>query len=249
MKKKPIVHAFFLCYNEANLLPHLLKHYLSFCERVTILDNNSTDNSVDIINSFSNTDIIPWDSKEELNDALYIKLKNHVWKSSIGYADYVIVGDADEFLYHENMIDFLIECKEKGVTLFRPEGFHMVADGDFNLKPTDDLISLVKNGIRLPVLDKLMMFDCNKIANINYNFGCHNANPQGEIILHQYNGLKMLHYKFLGIENYVYRNSLRRERLSQFNKDNGLGVYYMYSDDENVKDYNEHLNKRTKILD
>lgn len=248
MKNKPIVHAFFLCYNEANLLPHLLKYYLSFCEKVTILDNNSTDNSVEIINSFTNTEIIPWDSKGELNDALYIKLKNHVWKSSVGYADYVIVGDADEFLYHENMIDFLIESKNKGITLFRPEGYHMVADENFKLNKNDDLIDLVKTGIRLPVLDKLMMFDCNKINNINYNFGCHNANPQGEIKLHQYDGLKMLHYKFLGVNDYVYRNSLRRERLSGFNKEHGLGTYYLYSDEENVEDYINHLNKRTNIL-
>jgi glycosyltransferase involved in cell wall biosynthesis len=85
--EKPIVHAFFLCYNEANILPHLLKHYLSFCEFVTILDNNSTDNSVEIVKSFPNTDIIPWDSNEELNDGLYLKLKNHVWKSSAGISD------------------------------------------------------------------------------------------------------------------------------------------------------------------
>ena len=247
--KKPIIHAYFICYNEANILPHLLKHYLSFCERVTILDNHSTDNSVEIINSFKDTEVIPWDSKNELNDALYIKLKNHVWKSSTGVADYVIVGDADEFLYHENIVDFLIKSKENGITIFRPEGYHMVADENFKLAKDDNLIELVRTGIRLPVLDKLMMFDCNKILNINYNFGCHNANPQGEIKLHQHDGLKMLHYKFLGIENYVYRNSLRRERLSQFNKDHGLGSYYLYSDDENVKDYLEHLAKRIKILD
>jgi glycosyltransferase involved in cell wall biosynthesis len=247
--KKPIIHAYFICYNEANILPHLLKHYLSFCERVTILDNNSTDNSVEIINSFKDTEVIPWDSKNELNDALYIKLKNHVWKSSTGVADYVIVGDADEFLYHENIVDFLIKSKENGITIFRPKGYHMVADENFKLAKDDNLIELVRTGIRLPVLDKLMMFDCNKILNINYNFGCHNANPQGEIKLHQHDGLKMLHYKFLGIENYVYRNSLRRERLSQFNKDHGLGSYYLYSDDENVKDYLEHLAKRIKILD
>lgn len=247
--KKPIVHAYFICYNEANILPHLLKHYLGFCEKVTILDNNSTDNSVEIINSFKDTEVIPWDSKNELNDALYIKLKNHVWKSSTGIADYVIVGDADEFLYHENIIDFLIKSKENGITIFKPEGYHMVADENFKLTQDDNLIDLVKTGIRLPVLDKLMMFDCNKILNINYNFGCHSANPQGEIKLHQHDGLKMLHYKFLGIENYVYRNSLRRERLSQFNKDHGLGAYYLYSDDENVKDYLAHLVKRIKILD
>jgi glycosyltransferase involved in cell wall biosynthesis len=247
MKNKPIVHAFFLCYNEANLLPHLLKYYLSFCEKVTILDNNSTDNSVEIINSFSNTEIIPWDSKGELNDSLYIKLKNHVWKSSVGYADYVIIGDTDEFLYHENMIDFLIKSKEKGVTIFKPEGYHMVADEDFNLNIDDDLTKNVNKGVRAEVLDKLMMFDCNKIYNINYSIGCHMANPTGEIVFSD-KELKMLHYKFLGLEDHKLKQKIRGERLSEFNKQHGFGLYYLFNEEEQTKDYQGYLNKREKVL-
>ena len=246
--EKPIVHAFFLCYNEANILPHLLKYYLSFCEKVTILDNNSTDNSVEIINSFPNTDIIPFDSKSEFHDGVHIKLKNNVWKSSVGYADFVILGDADEFLYHENMLEFLKESKKNGVTLFKPEGYHMVGDEDLDVLAEDNLLEIVKEGVRTSVLDKMMMFDCNKIDNINYSFGCHSANPSGEIILHQYNGLKMLHYKFLGLKDYLYKNKIRAERLSGFNKENGFGLYYMYSDDEHIADYQQYFDRREKII-
>jgi glycosyltransferase involved in cell wall biosynthesis len=245
--KKPIVHAFFLCYNEANILPHLLKHYLAFCEQVTILDNNSTDNSVEIIKSFPNTDIIPWDSKDELNDALYLKLKNHVWKSSVGVADYVIVGDTDEFLYHENMIDFLIQSKQKGVTVFRPVGYHMVADEDLNLKIDDDLIKIVNKGVRAEVLDKLMMFDCNKISNINYSIGCHSARPEGEVVLSD-KELKMLHYKFLGLEDHKLKQTIRGERLSDFNKQHGFGLYYLFNEEEQTKDYLGYLNQRKTVL-
>jgi glycosyltransferase involved in cell wall biosynthesis len=245
--KKPIVHAFFLCYNEANILPHLLKYYLSFCEFVTILDNNSTDNSVEIVKSFPNTDIIPWDSNEELNDALYLKLKNHVWKSSAGVADYVIVGDADEFLYHENMVDFLINSKEEGITIFKPQGYHMVADENFNLNLDDNLFKLVNKGVRTEVLDKIMMFDCNKILNINYSIGCHMANPIGEIKANT-NDLKMLHYKFLGLEDHKYKQKIRGERLSDFNKQHGFGLYYLYNEEEQINDYMGYLNKREIVL-
>jgi glycosyltransferase involved in cell wall biosynthesis len=245
--EKPIVHAFFLCYNEANILPHLLKHYLSFCEFVTILDNNSTDNSVEIVKSFPNTDIIPWDSNEELNDGLYLKLKNHVWKSSAGIADYVIVGDADEFLYHENMIDFLIKSKEDGITIFKPQGYHMVADENFNLNLYDNLFKLVNKGVRTEVLDKIMMFDCNKISNINYSIGCHMANPVGEIKANILD-LKMLHYKFLGLEDHKYKQKIRGERLSDFNKQHGFGLYYLYNEEEQINDYMGYLNKREIVL-
>ena len=87
MSKKPIVHAFFLCYNEENILPHLIRYYSTFCEQITIMDNGSTDNSVKIAESFKNVDVIPFESNEEFNDLVHIKLKNNVWKSSVGFAD------------------------------------------------------------------------------------------------------------------------------------------------------------------
>ncbi len=246
MENKPIVHAFFVCYNEENILPHMLRYYSTFCDKITILDNNSTDNSVEIINSFKNTDIIPFDSDESFHDGVHIKLKNHVWKSSVGYADYVILGDTDEFIYHENMIDFLIEAKKNGVTLFKPEGYHMIGEPELILKSNDNILEKVKSGVRTPVLDKMMMFDCNKISEINYGFGCHHANPVGEIILN--NDLKMLHYKFLGLKDYLYKNKIRAERLSGFNKENGFGLYYMYSDNEHTADYQQYFDRREKII-
>jgi glycosyltransferase involved in cell wall biosynthesis len=245
--KKPIIHAYFVCYNEANILPHLLKHYLSFCERVTILDNHSTDNSAEIINSFPNTEIIPFTSNNEFHDGVHIKLKNHVWKSSIGIADYVILGDTDEFLYHENMINFLTESFNKGVTLFKPIGYHMVANENFILKADDNIFEKVTDGVRTEVLDKMMMFNCNKITNINYGFGCHGAVPQGEIVLSA-GELKMLHYKFLGLEDHMYKQKIRGERLSSFNKENGFGLYYLFTEEEQIIDYRSYLNKRQKVI-
>jgi hypothetical protein len=248
MKQKPIVHAFFVCYNEENILPHLLKYYSTFCEKITILDNNSTDKSCEIIQSFPNTEIIPFESNGEFHDGVHVKLKDHVWKSSVGYADFVILGDADEFLYHENMVDFLIESKEKGITFFKPEGYHMIGDEDLELTANDNIFEKVKYGVRTPVLDKPMMFDCNKIININYGFGCHTANPVGTVVPSIYNGLKMIHYKFLGLKDYLYKNKIRAERLSKFNKENGFGLYYLFTENEHIIDYKSYVDRRTKVL-
>ena len=246
--KKPIIHAYFVCYNEANILPHLLKHYLSFCEKVTILDNNSSDNSVEIINSFENTEVIPYESDNSFNDHVHIKLKNHVWKSSVGFADYVIIGDTDEFLYHEDIIGFLNSSREKGITIFKPEGYHMIGDEDLILTPDDNIFEKVTEGVRTPVLDKMMMFDCNKIININYGYGCHGANPLGNVVLSTDTSLKMLHYKFLGLKDYLEKNKIRAERLSDFNKKHNFGTYYLYSPEEHVIDYKSYVSRRTKVL-
>lgn len=246
--KKPIIHAYFLCYNEANILPHLLKHYLSFCEKVVILDNHSTDNSVEIVKSFENTEVIPYNSNGELRDDIYIQLKNGVWKNSVGTADYVIVGDTDEFLFHEDIVKFLTDKFHKGYTVFRPKGFHMVADEEFELTTSDDIFKSVTMGVRTEVLDKMMIFDCNKIKEINYTFGCHMAKPVGTLKIYQGDDFKMLHYKFMGIKDHMYKQKIRGERLSQFNKKFGLGIYYLFSEEEQIKDYRGYLNKRKKVI-
>jgi len=248
-KTKPIVHAFFVCYNEEGILPHLLRYYSTFCEKIIIMDNNSTDSSVEIVNSFPNTEVIPFESNEEFHDGIHIQLKNEVWKSSIGVADFVILGDTDEFLYHEDMEKFLIDSKARGMTVFRPEGYHMIADEELVLLADDNVLDRIKNGVRTPVLDKPMMFDCNKIKEINYNFGCHSATPTGDVRWSTTNDLKMLHFKFVGIEDYLYKNKIRAERLSKFNRDNGFGTYYLVSEEEFRLDYKSYLDKRTKVLD
>jgi glycosyltransferase involved in cell wall biosynthesis len=249
MSKKPVVHAYFLCYNEENILPHLIKHYSNFCEKITIIDNKSTDNSVEIVKSFPNTEVLTFESNNSFHDGVHIDVKNNVWKSSIGVADYVILGDTDEFLYHENMIEFLITSFNNGITIFKPEGHHMVGDEDLNLLPNDNILEKVKYGVRTEVLDKMMMFNCNKIKEINYNFGCHNASPLGEVKLSTDNSLKMLHFKFMGLKDYLYKNKIRGERLSDFNKKYGFGTYYLFTEEECTNDYlGNYLKNRKQIL-
>jgi glycosyltransferase involved in cell wall biosynthesis len=248
MKNKPIVHAYFICFNEEEILPHLIKHYSTFCEKITIVDNNSTDNSVSVAKSFDNVDVVTFNSNNEFNDGVQAMVKNQVWKTSVGTADYVIVGDSDEFLYHPNMIDFLIKSKKRNITIFKPNGYHMVADLDYYPNNDDNFLEKIQYGVKTPVLDKMMMFDCNKIKEINYSVGAHACNPVGEVNLYQADGLKMLHYKFLGIKLHLYKQKLRADRLSDFNKKHGFTLYVLMSENEHIEDYNSYFNKRKKVF-
>lgn len=245
---RPIVHAYFLCYNEEYILPHLLKYYSTFCDKIVMLDNHSTDNSVEIIKSFPNTEIIEWESDNTVRDDLYLSLKNNCWKKSKGVADYVIVGDSDEFLYHTNIHQFLTDMKNSPFTIFKPEGYHMIGDEDLILSSDDNLFEKVTKGIRGNSNDKLMLFNCNKIDEINYSFGCHHANPTGEIFYHTGSDLKMLHYKYLGLSDFIPKQKLRGDRLSEFNKQRGLGMYYLFSEDKHKEEYKTFIQKRINVL-
>lgn len=243
-----IVHAYFLCYNEEKILPHLLNYYLKFCSKVTILDNESTDSSVDIVNSYPNTEVISWNSNNEIRDDLYLQIKNNVWKRSRGKCDYVIVGDADEFIYHEDMTKFLNTAKVNGVTIFKPIGYHMIADEEYVLNESSNILSEVTLGIRGQSNDKLMIFDPN-LDEINYSPGCHTASPQGVVKFYTSPGdLKMLHYKYLGLQDFIPKHLMRGKRLSAFNKSYNMGMYYLYDEDTHRKEYASFITRREKVL-
>jgi hypothetical protein len=74
------------------------------------------------------------------------------------------------------------------------------------------------------------------------------AKPVGTLKIYQGDDFKMLHYKFMGIKDHMYKQKIRGERLSQFNKKFGLGIYYLFSEEQQIKDYRGYLNKRKKVI-
>ena len=73
------------------------------------------------------------------------------------------------------------------------------------------------------------------------------ANPIGDIVVSN-KELKMLHYKFLGLEDHKLKQKIRGERLSDFNKQHGFGLYYLFNEEEQTKDYLGYLNQRKTVL-
>ena len=177
-----------------------------------------------------------------------LEIKNNCWKKSKGVADFVIVGDSDEFLYHKNIGQFLTDMKNSPFTIFKPEGYHMIGDEDLILNSEDNIFEKVTKGIRGTSNDKLMLFNCNKIEEINYSFGCHIANPTGEVFYYNGSDLKMLHYKYLGLTDFIPKQKLRGDRLSEFNKQRGLGMYYLFSENKHKEEYKTFIQKRINVL-
>ena len=54
---------------------------------------------------------------------------DNIWKRSRKKADWVIICSMDEHLYHPDLLGYLKQCQEAGITAILPaEGYQMVSD-------------------------------------------------------------------------------------------------------------------------
>lgn len=218
-----IIHAHILAFNEEKILPFTLDYYSKICEKIYIYDNMSTDGSDVIYAKYPKVEVIKWDSNGEINEMNYVNIKSNGYKQFSRNADWVIVCDCDEFLYHPKLMDKLTYYKENGITVPRVNGHDMVSE-TFPLYDGELITTKVKTGSEVyPPFCKNIIF--NPKLDVQYgigghSFSCNNANysvsPE----------LKLLHYKFLGIDYVENIYKSRVERLSEFNKQNKFGEHY-----------------------
>jgi glycosyltransferase involved in cell wall biosynthesis len=201
------IETFAVCYNEEKILPYFLRHYLQY-GAVTIFDNNSTDNSVEIAKQGGVT-IYQFNSDGEFREDILMRLRNECWKDS--KADWVMVVDIDEFIYHKDLVTALEKIKG---TVILPRMFNMYSD----TFPTTEgqIYDEVKWGTEFN--SKMSLFRPLEIKEMNYDPGCHFAHPEGNFDLNFTSDIIELHYKNLSPQ-YVYdRNKFLNSRRSSNDK-------------------------------
>jgi len=219
-----LIDAHILAWNEERILPYTLDHYSSFCRNIYIYDNMSTDGSDEIYKKYDKVKVIKWDSKDEINELNYVRLKSSGYREYSSDCDWVIVCDCDEFLYHPDLLPRLKKYKEHGVTVPKISGHDMVSES-FPAYSGDKLTDIVKTGSQIyDVMCKSIIFDPK--LKVTYGIGGHSFTAPGMIISED-RDLKLLHYKFLGFDYVESLYEARAERLSEFNKANKFGEHYL----------------------
>jgi hypothetical protein len=218
------LHVYTVCWNEEKILPHFLRHYSKFAEKIVVYDNYSTDSSPDIVKSFNGVEIRRFYTGGYFDDRENIKIKNTAYKESIGKADYVIVVDSDEFLYYQDIITLLSKYRKEGVTLPRTIGYDMVSW----LFPNDTspITETVRLGMKSLNYSKRIIFDP-KIE-INFAPGCHTCNPLGDIVESKFEDIKVLHYHYIGLVQNISKHRAYKKRLSKFNIKSKLGYQFTW---------------------
>jgi glycosyltransferase involved in cell wall biosynthesis len=218
------IHVYAMAHNEELLMPFFLRHYKKFSNKIIIFDNESTDKTASIaLSSGANVIAVPTDNK--LMDSVLTRIKNEEYKKSIGIADWVIIVDIDEFLYHPQFLSVLEEYKNAGVTLPRVIGYEMVSSS----LPVDrgqDIYEDIKIGFNNELYNKHAIF--NPELDICYGIGSHSCKPKGRIVKSPFSDIKLLHYRFLGIDYIKSRWEIRKRRISEENVKNSWGTVPTY---------------------
>ena len=217
------VAIYLLCHNERVLLPHAVEHYRSRIPRavITILDNESTDGSVGIAQSLG-CHVRSWASGDQIDDHLFVTLKNEVWKH---HQDaWVIVADMDEWLCitHKE----LKQAAAGGITVLRTSGWNIVAESEREDLSDLDLHAL-NSGKDMKSRDKLVAFRSDAITAMNYGIGAHESAPRGRVVFSPQSYL-LKHMERLGTP---WLRAKFRARTARAERMHAMGIATHYTSD------------------
>jgi glycosyltransferase involved in cell wall biosynthesis len=238
------VNIFIFCYNESVLLPKTVSHYkknIPSCT-ITIYDNESTDNSVEIAKALG-CNVISWSSNNIVDDIKLRGYKNGIWKDVKD--GWIIVVDMDEWLCITE--EELKEEKEKGATLIKVFGINIIGESktldlsDVNL---DDIDKYEDTNSSI-WLCKKVCFLRESIIDMNYYIGAHTCEPNG-IIKFSEQIYIMKHMSNLG-ENFIIDKIIKRYERSEKMRNFNMCSHYT-NDIEKIKQDYHYLLMNSKSL-
>jgi glycosyltransferase involved in cell wall biosynthesis len=238
MNSKQKIHLYSICWNEELLLPYFFKHYDSLVDQYVFYDDGSTDNTLEILHKNPKVEVRPPLFRHVDSYVLAAQeVHNSVWKESIGKVDWVIMTPVDEFLYHPGLPKYLRRCTEDGITVIPALGFQMISE----VLPNSNrqIYEELTRGRPYAMMNKLSIFDPNKITETHYHPGRHIASPYGIVVFPERDELMNLHYKYVGFSRTLKRNQDLNAKLGTVDKNNSWGHEYNRSEEEFKKEWNK----------
>lgn len=214
------INIFILCHNESNLLPHTIKHYRKYLPscKITIYDNESTDNSVELALSLG-CNVISWNSNNIIDDHKYSEIKNNCWKNITN--GWIIMIDMDEFVCVTE--DELLYEKTNGTSVLQIKGLEMIGESN-TVDLTDIDLQEINKYIDKDEESKKLCFLRENVTDMNYGIGAHQCNPIGDIKYSSkiyYNK----HMNNLGL-NYIIDKTFKRCERSALMRSQGFAHHY-----------------------
>jgi Glycosyl transferase family 2 len=210
-----------------------------------VYDENSDDGTRDILQTHPKIELrqfirtVP-DSLELSKKAVH----DHCWKEARGTADWVILVDIDEHVYHPNLSAYLAAQSNCGVTFVPTLGFQMISEV-FPL-PCEHLARSRTVGYPSQPHSKLVIFNPAAIDELNMEVGSHSAAPSGRVYFPETDEVMLLHYKYLSFEYFVERYRQLSQRVGSIDVANSWDVHF-HRTPEQQKLFREHAKRRALI--
>lgn len=208
----PIIDVYTLVHNEIKMLPYFFRHYGSFARRIFVFEDSSTDGSREFLEQQPNVTIIEPAVHGLAEDYWITKLWPLYEKYSRGVADWVIDADVDEFVYHPDLLGVLAQEKELGHHILFCKGYVMIAD-EFPSGP-GQIYEQVKTGLKCGLSRKWSVY--NPAIYLRYAHGMHRIREYQPDAVLANPGLKLLHYRQLGVEHILEHDRRIQARLNFF---------------------------------
>jgi len=240
------IHLYALCWNEAPILPFFFRHYDPIVDRYFIFDNGSTDGSLELLRQHPKVTLDHFTVEGPSFVHAAQQFYNHCWKSSRGQAHWIVTCNVDEHLYHPDLRQYLQDCLRQGISLILAEGYNMISDAF----PTGDqpLFQQVRMGTRSPRMDKTEVFAPDLIREINFAAGRHSVQPEGRVQWPPDRQVKLLHYKYLGLDYLIARFNELRQGLREGDMAKGWGKHYLLDDQEKTAEFHRLRQAAFQIL-
>jgi hypothetical protein len=226
MPGKQKIDLYCLCWNDARMLPYFFRHYDPIVDRYFVYDNGSTDGSIALLENHGRVQITHFDTPGDSFVEEECRLGDTMWQNSD--ADWVIITDIDEHIYHPRLLAHLQQCADEGITAIRSVGYEMVSDSF----PNGDcpLYELVPTGVRSVGHDRLCIFNPKQLTGTNYAPGRHTAEPTGHVVWPAYREILLLHFKNLGLDYLVVRSAELLKGLKPKDIKRKWGIHYTWSE-------------------
>ena len=246
-----IVHIHTLCHNEMKLMLTVMKYWRVVASHVFVyLMKSSNDGSREYLEQFNDfVTIIDIEDNDGFNDGRNRDLKNQVWKNSRDKADFVIVTDFDECVWSNNIQKELEYMVSNNMTIATPKYWNLIQEEKVNLEEIVKKDEFLHKEVRATLVEvaKTVLFNPNKITEINYTPGAHKCYPKGEVKWYDKDKIHTFHCKFLGFQDFIEKEQKLGERLSITNKRNGWGYHYLLKYEYHKKSFEDTL-KQSVIL-
>lgn len=242
------IHLHTLCWNDRPMVEFFLRHYEGWVDRFFILDDGSDDGTRELLEAHDNVVV---DRLQRVNPDSWVLSALHIydnaWKQSIGQADWVVVTNLDEHLYHPSMRDYLEQALELGITAIPALGYQMHIDGQ--PAPGSLLCRDYTTGSAWGNMSKMGIFRPDRILETQFMPGRHRAALTGELVYPEREEVCNLHYKYLGLDATHARHLALEARLGSLDRQRNFGHKYRWNKARLKQDFDECLTKSVDIRD